>query len=208
MALKQESQKIRVKIIESDNKFSKSKIDLIMDVSNVITLGSEIRTKTREFKKEYLKLIADAQKIIPQTNATFKNKDSKKRLKKYTKANASVYWKLGDLFRKFNENVEHEFEITNYHTALERDFGLSQIYVKELITFASLFNEKEVDDFILISVYRELVWKKIQLEKIGKLEKEKSRLLQRAKNKERIFNHKSYRKELQLLVNSGEEVKK
>ena len=51
MALKQESQKIRVEIAESDNKFSKSKIDVIMDVSNVITLGSEIRSKTRKFKK-------------------------------------------------------------------------------------------------------------------------------------------------------------
>ena len=53
MALKQESQKIRVEISESDNKFSKSKIDVIMDVSNVITLGSEIRSKTRKFKKEF-----------------------------------------------------------------------------------------------------------------------------------------------------------
>ena len=49
MALKQESQKISVKITESDNKFSKSKIDIIMDISNVVTLGSEIRSKTRKF---------------------------------------------------------------------------------------------------------------------------------------------------------------
>ena len=46
------------------------------------------------------------------------------------------------------------------------------------------------------------MWKKIQLEKIGGLEKEKSRLLQRIKNKENI-TRESYKKELQLLVNSG-----
>ena len=53
MALEQESQKFRVQITASDNKFSNSEIDVIMDVSDVITIGSEIRMKTRKFKKKY-----------------------------------------------------------------------------------------------------------------------------------------------------------
>ena len=76
----------------------------------------------------------------------YKNKNSKIRSKKRTIRPSSVYWKVGNLFRKFNENIEHEFEITNYNAALEHDFGLSNRYVQELIVFASLFNEKEIDD--------------------------------------------------------------
>ena len=52
MALEQESQKFRVQITASDNKFSNSEIDVVMDVSDVITIGSEIRMKTRKFNKK------------------------------------------------------------------------------------------------------------------------------------------------------------
>ena len=208
MALETPSQKIPIRIDWTKDTAGVVKTQIVMNSNDFFTSSTEISDSIKEFKKRYLALVKKARKILPQNKAVYKNKNSKRRSKKNIKRSASVYWKVGNLFRKFNKNIEHEFEITNYNAALEHDFGLSQTYVNELIIFASLFNEKEVDDFIPISVYRELVWKKIQLEEIGELEKEKSRLLQRAKNKERIFNHKSYRKELQLLVNSGVEESK
>ena len=61
-----------IQITASGNKLSNSEIDVVMDVSDVISIGSEIRTKTRKFKKKYLKLIDDAQKIMPQQRATYK----------------------------------------------------------------------------------------------------------------------------------------
>lgn len=199
MALEQQSRKFRVQIMASDNKLSNSEIDVVMDVSDVITIGSEIRMKTKKFKKKYLKLIDDAQKIMPQQQATYKNKESKKRSKKSVKINASVYWNLGDLFRKFNDNVENEFEITNYGAALQRDFGLTMRYVQELIIFASLFEKKEINDFVPMAIYRALVWKKNQLEEINELENEKNKLLEKGKKK--IFiGRENYKKELQLVV--------
>jgi hypothetical protein len=205
LVLKTPSQKIPIRINWTEDAAGVVKTQIVMNSNDFFASSTEISASIEEFKKRYFDLVKKARKILPQKKAVYKNKNSKKRSKKRRKnEKASVYWKVGNLFRKFNENIEHEFEITNYNAALEHDFGLSNRYVQELIIFASLFNEKEIDDSISISVYRALVWKKNQLVEIGGLEKEKSRLLQRIKNKENI-TRESYKKELQLLVNSGVE---
>ena len=201
MALKQESQKIRVEIAESDNKFSKSKIDIIMDVSNVITLGSEIRSKTRKFKKEYLKLIADAKKIASTKNKKFKKK------KKFSSLD---WWNLGKLLDDFNKKIENEFVIKNYTQSICRDlegFELSDTEVGVIRQFARYFTKDEVLEEISIAHYRDFTWKRNQLLEHGILDQEKNRLVKMGKEK-KLPDHKKYRKELQLLVNSGEEAKK
>ena len=174
MALKQESQKIRVEIAESDNKFSKSKIDVIMDVSNVITLGSEIRSKTRKFKKK----------------------------KKFSSLD---WWNLGKLLDDFNKKIENEFVIKNYTQAICRDlegFELSDTEVGVIRQFARYFTKDEVLEEISIAHYRDFTWKRNQLLEHGILDQEKNRLVKMGKEK-KLPDHKKYRKELQLLVNSG-----
>ena len=201
MALKQESQKISVKITESDNKFSNSKIDIIMDLSNVITLGSEIRSKTRKFKKEYLELIENAKKI-----ASVKNQ----KIKKKKKFSSIDWWNLGKLLDDFNKKIENEFVITNYTQAISRDlegFELSNTEVGVICQFARYFRKEEVLEEISIAHYRDFTWKRNQLSEYGILRQEKNRLVKMGKEK-KLPDHKKYRKELQLLVNSGEEAKK
>ena len=176
MALKQESQKIRVEISESDNKFSKSKIDVIMDVSNVITLGSEIRSKTRKFKKRYLQFISDAKKL------TKKNKQKK----------ASDYWKLSRLLIEFNSKIEKEFFIINYIEAISKDmkgFHLSVAQVGRLFQFAKYFKKNEINDAISYSHYRELIDKISRLVELDLFEREKKKLLELG-DKGKLPSHK------------------
>lgn len=201
MALKQESQKISVKITESDNKFSKSKIDIIMDISNVVTLGSEIRSKTRKFKKEYLELIEDAKKIASAKN---------QKIKKKKKFSSIDWWNLGKLLDDFNKKIENEFVITNYTQAISRDlegFELSNTEVGVIRQFARYFRKEEVLDEISIAHYRDFTWKRNQLSEHGILRQEKNRLVKMGKEK-KLPDHKKYRKELQLLITSKTKRKK
>ena len=96
---------------------------------------------------------------------------------------SSTCWKLGNLFQKFDSDIKNDFTITNYSVALERDFGRSNRYIRELIIFSKLFKEKEIIDSIPMAIYRALVWKKNQLDEIGILEKEKKRLMKMGKDK-------------------------
>lgn len=201
MALKQESQKISVKITESDNKFSKSKIDIIMDISNVVTLGSEIRSKTRKFKKEYLELIEDAKKIASAKN---------QKIKKKKKFSSIDWWNLGKLLDDFNKKIENEFVITNYTQAISRDlegFELSNTEVGVICQFARYFRKEEVLEEISIAHYRDFTWKRNQLSEHGILRQEKNRLVKMGKEK-KLPDHKKYRKELQLLITSKTKRKK
>ena len=67
--------------------------------------------------------------------------------------------------------------------------------------FSELFEKNEILDSIPMAIYRALVWKKNQLEEIGELGKEKSRLLKRGKNKE-FIGRENYKKELTILTKS------
>ena len=192
--------KIPVKIIEFSDGDKMIK-EVMIDLIDTMELDGDPGKKLSDFRKKYFDLVKKAQKIIPQKVAVYKNKNSKRRSKKPAERNASFYWNVGNLFRKFNDDVKNTFEITNYNVALERDFGLSNRYVKELMIFSELFKKEEIVDFIPMAIYRALVWKKIQLEEINELEKEKTRLLKRGKNKE-LIGRETYKKELNALVKS------
>ena len=183
--------KIPIKIVELTSPSGKKAVDVMIDVFDYHEIENA-QEKIRQFKKNYFELVKKAQKIIP-----------KKKLEK----KASFYWKVGNLFSTFNKNVKNEFEITNYNSALQRDFGLSISYVRELMVFSELFSKKEVDDSIPMAIYRALVWKKTQLEEVGELKNEKTRLLKRGKNKESI-GRENYKKELNALVKSKKNVVK
>ena len=177
--------KIPIKIVELSSPSGQTAIDVMIDVYDFDDIENP-QQKIKEFKKKYFELVEKAKNIMPE-----------KREEKIP----SVYWKIGDMFREFNKNVKNQLEITNYGEALERDFGLSYRYVRELIIFANLFKKNEIYDSISMSIYRALVWKKNQLEEIGELNNEKLKLIKRAKNNESI-KREAYKKELNELVES------
>jgi len=177
--------KIPVKIVEYTID-GETRKNVMIDMLDTYDIEGDPEEKIKNFKEKYFELVEDAKKIMPERR---ENKIP------------SVYWKIGDMFEKFNENMNSQFEITNYGEALERDFGLSYRYVEELIIFVKLFKENEIDDDTSMSIYRALVWKKSQLEEINELEKEKTRLMKRTKNKESI-KREDYKNELTKLVES------
>jgi hypothetical protein len=177
--------KIPIKIVDLTSPSGQTAIDVMIDVYDYGDIENP-QQKIKEFKKKYFKLIEKAKKIMPE-----------KREEKLP----SVYWKIGNFFKKFNISTTNQFEITNFDEALERDFGLSYRYVRELIIFVNLFKKNEIHDSISMSIYRALVWKKNQLEEIGELKNEKLRLIKRAKNNESI-KREAYKKELNELVES------
>ena len=71
--------------------------------------------------------------------------------------------------------LKMNLEITNYGAALQRDFGLTMRYVQKINQYCHYFEKKEINDFIPMAIYRALVWKKNQLEKINELENEKNK---------------------------------
>ncbi len=177
--------KIPIKIVELSSPSGQTAIDVMIDVYDFDDIENP-QQKIKEFKKKYFELVEKAQKLMP-----------KKREEKIP----SVYWIIGNFFNKFSISTTNLFEITNFDQALERDFGLSYRYVRELIIFVNLFKKNEIHDSISMSIYRALVWKKNQLEEIGELKNEKLRLIKRAKNNESI-KREAYKKELNELVKS------
>jgi hypothetical protein len=175
--------KIPIKIVELSSPSGQTAIDVMIDVYDFEGIENP-QQKIKEFKEKYFELVKKAKNIMPD--------------KKEEKI-PSVYWKIGDLFKKFSDSTTNRFEITNYNEALERDFGLSSRYVHELIIFATLFKKNEIQNSISMSIYRAFVWKKNQLEEIGELKNEKLRLVKRAKNNESI-KREDYKTELNKLV--------
>jgi len=182
--------KIPVKIVELTSPSGKSAVDVMIDVFDYNEI-EDVQEKIQKFKKKYFQIVIDAEKL-------FFGNDIKK-IKKRRSLSSSVYWKLGNMFRKFNDATKNEFTIINYAQALVRDFGLSDRYVRELIIFSKVFKEKEILDSIPMAIYRALIWKKNQLEEINMLEKEKKKLHQRGKSKE-FIGRENYKTELVNII--------
>ena len=191
-------EKIPIKIVELTSPSGKTAKEVMLDVYDYYEID-DAQKKLKEFKKKYFQIINDAEKL-------FFGKDLKK-TKKRRSLSSSVYWKLGNMFRKFNDETQNKFTITNYPQALERDFGLSSRYVDELITFSTLFKKSEVLDSIPMAIYRALVWKKNQLEECGILEKEKIRLLKMGKSKG-FIGRENYKTELNEIIERKNSQKK
>ena len=192
MALEQSTDKIPIRIIHSRNHLEKLQDEIVMDCSDAVSFGSKIRTKIIKFKKIYSKLLADLKKLS----------------KKGKRRQASDYWKIGQLIIKFNQTIEKEFVIINYRQAIAmvgRKHSLSDSTLGIAEQFAKTFKKEEVLDKIPYTFYFEFVLKQSQLDSKNLLEHEKARLLELGK-KGKLPDHKKYRSELKLLVNSKDEV--
>ena len=180
-------EKIPVRITWIKNEKGKVESEVLIGLEHVFDGGISISKKIEKFKKRYIELVKKSQKIMP--------KDKSKR-------KTSHFWKIGKLLYDFNKSIENEFEITNYQQAVIRDFGLyDRSQVGHIIQFGEFFKKKDISDEISMSTYLELIWKANLLKKAGNLEKEKKRLLRRAKDKT-LSPHKEYRKELNALIKS------
>lgn len=180
--------KIPVRIVQTRDIHGNKKVGVMLDISYYRGNDGNPDSKVKEFKELYFDIIKKAKKLY----RTKKGKSGK---------NSKYYWKLSNLLREFNEKTETEFEITNYRTALERDFGVSDSYVGVIFDFGKFFKEEEVMENIPMSVYFELTLKKRQLDKLGLFGKEKNRLLKMAKE-DNVPGHKEYRETLKELIRS------
>jgi hypothetical protein len=178
-------EKIPVKIVELTSPSGKSAVDVMIDVYDYNEVENA-QEKIQKFKKKYFALVKEAEKLFFGSN-----------IKKTRSKNMSslACWKSGNLFRKFDSDIQNEFIITNYPVALERDFGRSSPYIRELMTFSKLFKKKEILDSVPMAIYRALVWKKNQLDEIGILEQEKNRLIEMGK-KYNVPGREEYKIEL------------
>ena len=122
--------KIPVKIVELTSPSGKSAVDVMIDMYDYNEIEN-VQKKIKKFKKKYFELVKKAEQLFFGSNL------GKTRSKNLT---SSTCWKLGNLFQKFDSDIKNDFIITNYSVALERDFGRSNRYIRELIIFSKLLN--------------------------------------------------------------------
>lgn len=178
--------RIPVKIVEVEDKHGNKQVGVTLDISFYSDKRGDPSERIRQFEKAYFETLAHAKKIYKST--------SSKRGK-----NTRFYWEMSNLLRDFNEKIENEFIITNYPSALERDFGITDSYVRVFLDFIKFFKEEEVLPNVPMSIYFELTIKKRKLDRIGLFEREKKALLENAR-KGAVPDHKGYRMHLAELV--------
>jgi len=189
--------KIPIKIVELTSPSGKVAKEVMLDVYDYYEIDNA-QKKLKEFKKRYFQIVKDAEKL-------FFGEDVKKTKKRRT-LSSSVYWELGNMFRKFNNKTKNEFTIKNYAHALLRDFGLSLDYIYDLQTISQLFKKKEILDSVPISYYRLLKKKNTHLKKLGVLEKEKKRLNKMGKEK-KLPGLEKYKEELIKIIKKNSKKK-
>ena len=89
MALEESLDKIPVRIIYSKNQSGKFQWEIMMDCSDAVSFGPQIRTKIRKITKLWNKLLDESKKLS----------------KKGERKPASDYWKLGQVINNFNKKL-------------------------------------------------------------------------------------------------------
>jgi len=183
--------KIPVRIVQTQDIHGTKKISIRIDVRHYLDTEGNPEKQIKKFKKLYFETVKSAKKLFYGTKTGEE--------KKYQDLPSSLYWKLGEILRKFNEAIEHEYEITNYTEAISRDFGLSKDYIYDLLTVVKLFKKNEILDSVYFSYYRALKRKRKELEKLKIFEQEKKRLNKMGKAK-KLPGREKYKKELIQLI--------
>lgn len=190
--------KIPIKIVEINTPSGEKIKEVMIDVFDYYNVDGKVDKKLQDFRKQYFEIVNDAEKI-------FFGKHGKK-TKKRRSLSSSVYWKLGNKFRKFNNKTKNEFTIKNYAHALLRDFGLNLDYIYDLQTISELFKKNEILDSVPISYYRLLKKKNTHLKKLGVLEKEKKRLNKMGKEN-KLPGLEKYKEELIKIIKKNSKKK-
>ena len=160
--------KIPIKIVDLTSPSGQTAIDVMIDVYDYGDIENP-QQKIKKFKKKYFEIVKKAEKL-------FYGKGDEK--KKYQYLPSSVYWNLGILLEKFNNEIENEFEIKNYTEAISRDFDLSKDYIYDILTVVQVFKKNQIIDSVKFSYYRALKRKRSELNKLNLFQKEITRLNQ------------------------------
>ena len=177
-------EKIPVRIIQITSPSGDTKKGIMLDSSYYFAMIENTKIEIKKLEKKYFKTVEKAEKLFYKDGKT-----------KRQNLPSTTFWKLGDLLRKFYDKTSKKFFITNYASALERDFGLTETYLRELIIFSKEFDLKDVSDNVPMAIYRALVWKRNQLDELGLLQQEKQKLIKRGKTKQ-FIGRENYKKEL------------
>jgi len=180
-----------VRIVQTQDIHGTKKISVRIDVRYYLDTEGNPEKQIKKFKKLYLDTVKSAKKLFYGTKTGEE--------KKYQDLSSSLYWKLGELLRKFNEAIENEYEITNYTEAISRDFGLSKDYIYDLLTVVKFFKKNEILDSVYFSYYRALKRKRNVLVKLGIFDQEKKRLNKMGKAK-KLPGREKYKEELIQLI--------
>ncbi len=184
--------KIPIKIVELSSPSGQTAIDVMIDVYDFDNIENP-QQKIKEFKKRYFDLIEKAKKL-------FYGKSGEE--KKYQYLSSSVYWNLGILLEKFNNEIENKFEIKNYTEAISRDFNLSKDYIYDILTIVQVFKKNQIIDSVKFSYYRALKRKRSELNKLNLFQKEIIRLNQMG-SKDKLPGREKYKVELIHIIDQS-----
>ncbi|MDI1495680.1 MAG: hypothetical protein K8823_988 [Cenarchaeum symbiont of Oopsacas minuta] len=182
--------KIPVKIIMVTSPSGDTKKGVMLDSTYYFPMKKNYREKIKKFEQDYFNLIDDATKLFYSNGIT-----------KRSNLPSTTFWELGKIFRKFNDKTSTKFYITNYANSLQRDFGLTEPYIRELIIFSREFKKKEISNNVPMAIYRALIWKRNILNNLELFEHEKQKLIQRGKVKQ-FIGRENYKNELKTLINN------
>ena len=187
--------KIPIKIVELSSPSGQTAIDVMIDVYDFDNIENP-QQKIKEFKKRYFDLIEKAKKL-------FYGKSGEE--KKYQYLSSSVYWNLGILLEKFNNEIENKFEIKNYTEAISRDFNLSKDYIYDILTIVQVFKKNQIIDSVKFSYYRALKRKRSELNKLNLFQKEIIRLNQMG-SKDKLPGREKYKVELIHIIDQSNKI--
>ena len=181
------NEKIPIEITWIKNQHGVLEPEIILDADDYFDFNTSITDAIIKFKKRYMLLIKKVQDILPRDK---------------TQRKSSHFWKIGWLLYNFDKSTKNEFEIINFNEAIAHDFELyhtGKRRIDHLIQFGQFFSKKDILDEISFALYQELIWKAGLLKKARIFEKEKIKLLERAKEKKIIGNDR-YRYYLKSLL--------
>ena len=159
--------KIPVKIIEfSDG--DRMVQEVMIDLIDTMQLEGDPGEQIEAFRNSYFD-------FVKKVKTLFYGSEQSKKKKRQTLP-SSVYYRVGELFQKFNNEIKNRFEITNYTEAISRDFGLSIDYHYDISTIVQVFKKNQIIDSVPFSYYRALKRKRSDLEKSDLFQKEIKRL--------------------------------
>ncbi|MBT4326009.1 MAG: hypothetical protein HOD60_03750 [Candidatus Nitrosopelagicus sp.] len=159
--------KIPVKIIEfSDG--DRMVQEVMIDLIDTMQLEGDPGEQIEDFRNSYFD-------FVKKVKTLFYGSEQSKKKKRQTLP-SSVYYRVGELFQKFNNEIKNRFEITNYTEAISRDFGLSIDYHYDISTIVQVFKKNQIIDSVPFSYYRALKRKRSDLEKSDLFQKEIKRL--------------------------------
>ena len=182
-------EKIPVRIIQVTSPSGDTKKGIMLDSSYYFTITEDTKIEIKKLKKNYFKTVEKAEKLFYKGGSKNKRQNLP----------STTFWKLGNILHEFYDKTSRKFFITNYANALQRDFGLTEPYLRELIIFSKEFDLKEVSDNVPMAIYRALVWKRNQLDNLGLLQQEKQKLIKRGKTKQ-FIGRENYKRELKELI--------